>query len=129
LAEAVLGGDLAASRVQKDYDLVTESGESVQVRYLANPADVPWVNGHVIDFRGSCDRYALLIVENLDPKAMIVISREGLAGVCALLGKRHPNQDVTLQLTEANFRAIVASPGQFERHGVVVMDLTKFSVL
>ena len=31
------GWGLATSRVQKGHDLVTETGETVQVKYLANP--------------------------------------------------------------------------------------------
>jgi hypothetical protein len=49
LAHAVLGGEMAASRVQKDWDFTTDAGERVQVRYLANPPD-RWVNEHYVDF-------------------------------------------------------------------------------
>lgn len=126
LAAAVLGGELAVSRVQKGYDFTTEAGERVQVRYVANPAGV-WVNGHVVDFRGDCDQYALMVVEDLDPKALLVFSREGLAAVCARLGKRHGNQGVTLQLGQANYRALMASPRDFEQLGVQMIDLNRLS--
>src|SRR5262249_5622271 len=46
LVQALLGGKLASSRVQKGYDLTIPSGERVQVRYLANPGAVSWVNEH-----------------------------------------------------------------------------------
>jgi hypothetical protein len=102
--------------------LVTESGETVQVKYLANPEGT-WVNEHPVDFRGGCDRYALLIVEALDAKALVVFSREGLAGACSELGKRHPNQDPTLQFTRANYQAIATRPERFEPFGVTFVQL------
>jgi hypothetical protein len=122
IAQAVLGGSLATSRVQTGHDLVTENGETVQVKYLANPEGT-WVNEHPVDFRGGCDRYALLIVEALDAKALVVFSREGLAGACSELGKRHPNQDLTLQFTRANYREIATKPERFEPFGVTLVQL------
>lgn len=123
LAVSVLGGRLAASRVQKGYDFENDAGERVQVRYLANPAG-EWVNGHLVDFRGDCSRYALLIFEDLDPRALLVFSRAGLAQVCAALGKRHPDQDVTLQLTHSNYRAIASEPDGFVPWGVRFVNLS-----
>ena len=114
IAQAVLGGALATSRVQKGHDLVTETGETVQVKYLANPEGT-WVNEHPVDFRGGCDRYALLIVEALDAKALVVFSREGLAGVCSELGKRHPNQELTLQFTELTTKRSQRGPSGSSR--------------
>ena len=122
VAHAILGGILAANRVQKGHDLVTDDGQKVQVKYLANPEGA-WVNEHHVDFRGGCDRYAVLIVEALDAKALVVFSREGLADVCSALGKRHPNQDTTLQLTRANYLAIASSPDRFQSLGVTLVDL------
>lgn len=122
IAQAVLGGTLATSRVQKGHDLVTETGETVQVKYLANPEGA-WVNEHPVDFHGGCDRYALLIVEALDPKALVVFLREGLAGACFELGKRYPNQDLTLQFTRANYQAIAMRPERFEPFGVTFVRL------
>src|SRR3954453_15233715 len=54
LVAALLGGDLAQSRVQKGYDLVTPEGDKVQVKYLTNPADRE-VNGHEIRFDSDLD--------------------------------------------------------------------------
>lgn len=70
------------------------------------------------------DRYALLIVENLDAKALIIFSRSGLEGVCVELGKRHPNQDRTPQFGRRNYLSITANPDRFEQHGVTVVSLT-----
>ena len=57
LVAGLLDAELAASRVQKGYDVTTRDGDRVQVRYLANPGD-RWVNEHLVDFRADCDRYA-----------------------------------------------------------------------
>jgi hypothetical protein len=122
LAHAVLGGELAASRVQKNYDLTTPSGEQVQVRYLANPRD-RWVNEHYVDFRAPCDRYALLVVEGFDPKALIVFTRSTIAAVCSALVKRHPNQESGLALTRRNYLQLRAEPEQFALLGVQVVAL------
>ena len=122
LAHAILGGSLAVNRVQKDYDLVTEAGEFVQVRYLANP-NGPWVNGHIVDFRGACDIYALLIIEAFDAKALITFSSEGLADLCDALGRRHGEQRVTLQLTRANYKALRSNPTRWNRYGVNITAL------
>lgn len=104
VALAVVGGEMAQSRVQKGWDFTDGEGRRVQVRYLSNPAG-PWVNEHLVDFRGDgCDRYALVLFEALDLVAMIVFDREGLERVCAALKKRHPRQDLTLQFTSANYR-------------------------
>lgn len=108
---------------QKGYDLVTPAGEFVQVRYLANPAG-EWVNGHLVDFRGGCDRYALLVVEDLDAKSLLAFTRETMPDVCGALKKRHPNQDTTLQLTQANYRTLLADPQRFAPLGVNVFRLT-----
>lgn len=123
LVAALLDAELAASRVQKGYDVTTSSGDRVQVRYLANPAD-RWVNEHLIDFRADCDRYALVVFEAFDPKAVLVFDRRTIANVCAALGKRHPNQDVTLQLTRTNYRQLLDKRDDFAALGVVITDLT-----
>lgn len=123
LAVSVFGGQLAPNRVQKGYDFEDDDGNKVQVKYLANSSG-RWVNEHEIDFRSGCDRWALLIVEDLDAKSLVVFSKSGLRHVCTALGKRHSNQDLTLQLTQANYRTIVNAPQRFEPWGVVWIDLT-----
>lgn len=123
LVAGLLDAELAASRVQKGYDATTSDGDRVQVRYLANPGD-RWVNEHLVDFRADCDRYALVVFEAFDPKSVVVFQRATLGAVCAALGKRHPNQDVVLQLTERNYRQLLAERADFRRHGVEVTDLT-----
>jgi hypothetical protein len=122
ITHAILGGALATSRVQKGHDLVTSDGQKVQVRYvanpyLANPGD-PWVNEHVVDFRGDIDLYALLIVEALDAKTLLIFSRPLLASVASALRKRHPNQDTTIQLTRRNYQQLLAEEERFRALGV-----------
>jgi hypothetical protein len=122
LAQTVLGGEIAANRVQKAYDLVTAEGETVQVRYLANPAR-RWVNGHVVDFRSGVDLYALLIVEDLDAKVLLVFTRSGLPGLCTAFAKRHAEAGTTFQFLEANYRAMAASPARYQALGLTFVDL------
>ena len=74
---ALLGGELASSRVQKGYDLIDTAGRRVQVRYLANPAD-RWVNEHLVTFVGDIDAYALVLFENLAPSGSVVFPRSTL---------------------------------------------------
>jgi len=124
VALAVVGGEMAVSRVQKGWDFLDTDGRRVQVRYLANPAGA-WVNEHLVDFRGNgCDRYALVFFEALDVLGLIVFDREHIADVGAALNKRHPGQDVTLQLTAANYRAIAADPERFAALGAHFTDLS-----
>jgi hypothetical protein len=78
------------------------------------------VNGHLVDFSGGCDRYALVVFEALDPKGVLVFSPGSLGEVCAWLGKRHGNHELTLQLTQANYLRLVADPGRSPTLGVEV---------
>jgi hypothetical protein len=124
VALSIVGGQMAQSRVQKGWDFTDRRGLRVQVRYLANPAG-PWVNEHLVDFRGDvCDRYALVLFEALDLVGMVVFDRGDLAEVCRALKKRHPRQDETLQFTCANFRFIATEPGRFAALGVEFSDLS-----
>ena len=123
LVAGLLDAELAASRVQKGYDVTTPDGDRVQVRYLANPGG-RWVSEHLVDFRADCDRYALVVFEAFDPRSVVVFNHSTLPDVCAALGERHPNQDVVLQLTQRNYRQLLADHREFARLGVVVTDLT-----
>lgn len=112
LVATLVGGRLADSRVAKGYDVVDPEGYKIQVRYLANPAG-GWVNGHLVDFDDGLDRYALVLVEALEPKAVICFARETLSDVCARLRKRHAHQERTLQLTRANAEALISDRSGF----------------
>jgi hypothetical protein len=123
VALAVVGGEMAKSRVQKGWDFTDTDGRRVQVRYLANP-DGRWVNEHLVDFRGEgCDRYALVLFEALDLVGIVVFEREAIAQLGAALKKRHPGQGEMLQFTAANFRSIAAEPERFAALGAHFTDL------
>jgi hypothetical protein len=113
----LLGGTLADSRVQKGYDLVDPRGRFVEVRYLANPAG-HWINEHRVTFTEDLDAYALVLFENLLPVGVVVFPRLAMKAVGMALGKRHPNQDITLQFTRANWRALVERKREFATLGV-----------
>lgn len=119
LVATLVGGQLAASRVQKGYDVVGPQGERIQVKYLANPPG-RWVNEHHLRFTADMDQYALVLFENLDAKAVVIFPQATLSQVGQALGKRHPHQDRTLQLTQHNWQQILASPESFARLGVKI---------
>lgn len=117
---SLLQGTMAESRVQKGWDLMTLDGQQVQVRYLANPADGPWVNEHCVDFRtGGADRYALVVYEGFTLKAVLVFDRRALAAVGDRLDKRHGMRDTTLQLTRRNYLQLLDEREAFAALGVV----------
>jgi hypothetical protein len=120
LVAGLLGGTLATSRVQKGHDLMTLAGETVQVRYLAN-ASGGWVNEHTVSFEEHLDRYALVVFEDFDPKAVLVFPREAMGTICAMLAKRHPNQARTLQLTHRNYRQFLTERERFEQLGMKIL--------
>ena len=122
LAASLLEGRRAPSRTQKGWDIQLADGSKVQVKYLANRSDA-WVNEHPVRFENGVTRYALLIIEDLSPRALVVMSSSRLTDVCSKLGKRHPNQDCTLQFTRANFRQLIRERAQFEALGVEITDL------
>lgn len=64
------------------------------------------------------------MVEDLDARSLLVFTRDGMPGVCAALKKRHPDQDTTLQLTQANCRTLLAGPQRFAPLGVSVLRLS-----
>lgn len=87
---------------------------------MANPAGA-WVNEPLIDFRGGCERFALVVYEALDARALLVFSADTIAAVNARLAKRHRNLDVCLGLTQRNYAEIVTSAGEFSPLGVEVL--------
>lgn len=125
LVAAWLGGTLAASPVQRGWDLELENRERVEVRYLANPID-SWVNEHRVQFPaepapadpGALAWYALACFEGFELRAVVAFPRYAMAAVCAALGKRHPDQDRILQLTHTNFRQLLAEQSRFEELGL-----------
>ena len=119
IAHAQLGGTLASNRVQKGWDFLDPEGRTVQVRYVANPAGT-WVNEPLVDFRGGCERFALVVYEALHARALVVFSAETIALVNARLAKRHRDLDVCLGLTQRNYAEMIATPHEFAPLGVEI---------
>jgi hypothetical protein len=118
LVTALTGGQLAPSRVQAAYDLATPGGHTVQVRYLANPSTT-WVNEHHVRTLPGADRYALVLFEAFTVTAVLMFP-PNLGPIGGALGKRHPNQDVTLQFTRSNWWAVRDDPERFRGLGMTV---------
>ncbi len=115
---ALLGGRLAASRVQAGYDITTPTGQTVQVRYLANTG-AAWVNEHQVMGLPGADLYALVIFEGFATVAVLLFPQQ-LAPICTALGKRHPAQNTTLQFTRRNLMTIRDDPARFTALGMQV---------
>ncbi len=113
---ALTGGTLATSRVQAGHDLALVDDVKVQVRYLANPAGT-WVNEHVVRSISGVHWYTLVLLEAFTVTGVLAFPSRSLAPICQALGKRHPRQNETLQLTRRNWWTIRDSPDQFRAHG------------
>lgn len=122
LVRDLVGGRLAPSRTEKGWDVQTEQGEKIQVRYLANRSDT-WGNWHWVSSSELWDWYALVIFVDLQPLAVHMFPSADLSLICANLKKRHADQDRLLSYTYGNFVAIRKEPARFEELGVRVFDL------
>lgn len=118
LVAAIAGGRLAASPVQAHWDVEAPSLGKVQVKYLANSGNERWVNEHSVKVSALQDAYAIVFYESLLPVSVVLLPVRGLEAVCAALGKRHPNQDTTLQLTRVNYVRLLNEPAVFRPLGV-----------
>lgn len=78
------------------------------------------MNEHEIVVSEEMDEYAIVFFEALLPVAVVTFSAARLAEIGAALGKRHPNQATTLQLTRQNFRQIMADDEKFAALDVTV---------
>lgn len=119
LVHALMGGALAANRVQVRHDLVLHDGMKVQVRYLANSSK-SWVNEHRVYRIPGIALYALVIFEAFEVVGVLVFPLDALDPIGAALGKRHPRQDEQLQLTPRNWMTIRGDPGKFRRLGMKI---------
>jgi len=99
------------------------AGRRVQVKYLANASDEVWVNEHHVQITADMDDYAIVFFEGLLPVSVIIFPADRLETIGAELGKKHPNQATTLQLTRVNYRRLVAEPDRFAQLGVRTFDL------
>jgi hypothetical protein len=121
LVAALLGAKLVTNRVQADYDLTTSAGAKVQVRYLANPENLPgaWVNEHRVTSVAGVDRYALVIFEGFRPMAVLVFPSD-LTRINSTLAKKAPTQDSVLQFTRSNYLKILANKEALEGLGMTI---------
>lgn len=124
LVHAQIGGTLATSRVQKGHDLVSPNGRRVQVKYLANPSGV-WRNGHWVLFNQGIDDYAVVFFEDMNVRAIVLFPKETILQVCSRLKKRHPRQEESLQITQANFKTLINDSAHFEDLGVQCFSATE----
>jgi len=118
LVAALLGGALAPSPVQAHWDVEAPGVGKVQVKYLANSGNERWVNEHPVRVTDLMDAYAIVFYESLLPVSVVMLPARHLAAIGPGLGKRHPNQEATLQLTRANYVRLVGEPEVFRPLGV-----------
>jgi len=118
---ALTGGHVAPNPVQAAWDVQLTDGQKIQVKYLANttPGAGAWVNEHVVRSAPGVDWYALVIVEGFQVSGVAAFPA-ALAPICQALGKRHPNQDTTLQLGRRNWLAITSNPDSFRTLGMQI---------
>jgi hypothetical protein len=90
----------------------------VQVRYLANPGTT-WVNEHHVQTSADADSYALVLFEAFEPVGVLMFPAQ-LSAICAALGKRHGNQDTSVQFTRRNWWALRDDPDRFRDLGMQV---------
>lgn len=117
LVQALLGGALAASRVQAHWDLMLPNGDKVQVKYLANPAG-GWVNEHLVHPHAGVAYYALVLFEAFTVTGVLVLPTARLSAVHAELGKQHPRGKAELQFTRRNWQTMCDEPDRFRALGV-----------
>jgi hypothetical protein len=111
LVAALMGGTLAANRVQKAWDVELLASTKAQVKYLANTNDT-WVNEHVVHRIDGVDWYVLVIIQGFRVHGVLAFPSD-LRQIGNALGKQHPAQETTLQFTRANWLAIRADPNRF----------------
>lgn len=119
---ALMGGRLAVSPVQAYWDIELPDGAKVQVKYLVNSVDSSskaWVNEHVVRSLPGVDWYALVIIEGFGVSGVAAFPWV-LGPVCQALGKRHGDQDTTLQLGRRNWLTIRDHPDRFRALGMRV---------
>jgi hypothetical protein len=118
---ALMGGCVAASPIQARWDVQLPDGAKVQVKYLANsaPGTGAWINEHVVRSAPGVEWYALVIIEGFQVSGVTAFPAV-LAPVCRALGKRHPNQDTTLQFGRRNWLAVAGNPDPFRALGLRV---------
>ena len=119
LVRVLYKGNLAPSRVQQGWDVVSALKGRIQVKYLANPSGA-WVNESLVLHSPEIDDSALVIFIDLMPESVLVFPAQRLEAIGALLGTRHPEQDTPLEFTQGNYEFIRSDPGRFVSLGLDV---------
>lgn len=119
LVAAWLGGT-PADGAQASYDVIDGEGRTVRVRWLANWSD-DWVSGYTLQCEPGIDRYALVIIDALDLVGVLCLDSGYVGEVSAQLGKRHPEQENSLYLTQGDWQTLVAERATFEPLGVSLL--------
>ncbi|WP_034273171.1 hypothetical protein [Haloechinothrix halophila] len=120
LVAAWMGGRLADNPVQAHWDIELLDGARVQAKCLLNTAtngQAAWVNEHVVRSVPGVDWYALVIFEGFRVSGIVAFPSE-LGAICGALGKRHGEQETTLQFGRRNWLTICADPDRFRRLGL-----------
>ncbi|MFG3207761.1 hypothetical protein [Streptomyces sp. NPDC048192] len=110
------GGQLAESRVQANYDVVSADGEYIQVKYLANPLS-DWPNEHTVRSIPGVDWYTLVVYESFSVTGVLAFPPD-LTEICSDLGKRHPGQPTSLQFTRRNWWSIRDNADAYRQLGM-----------
>ncbi|MEU6654785.1 hypothetical protein ABZ904_36575 [Streptomyces sp. NPDC046900] len=116
LVAALWQGRLAESRVQANYDLISADGEYVQVKYLANPLS-SWPNEHTVRSIPGVGWYVLVVYEAFAVTGVLAFPPD-LTEICSALGKRHPDQATSLQLTRRNWWTIRDNADAYRQLGM-----------
>lgn len=119
---ALMRGRLASNPVQAYWDIELPDGAKVQAKYLVNSADPTtkaWVNEHLVRSLPGVDWYVLVIIEGFRVSGVAAFP-PGLSPICQALGKKHGDQDTTLQFGRRNWLAIRDDPARFRSLGMRV---------
>jgi hypothetical protein len=124
LVKQLLGGrfptkhDQSINPVQRGYDIVLDKdGTLVQIKSLSNLSG-KWVNSHTIQFTDSVGAYAIVFFIDLRPERVLVFAKQHLKRIWERLGKWHPKPDTELQLTQDNYKRILADKSTFASLGI-----------
>lgn len=121
LVYRLMGGTLAPSRTQRGHDVISPTGERVQVKTLANPAGVDR-NAVGVEFKEGVDRFAVVLFEDFVPRAVVIFRRGSLRELNRVLGNRPTKADpeVTLSLRLRHVALLLSDSGALASLGIEV---------
>jgi hypothetical protein len=123
LVVELLGGKLAANRVQRGHDIISPKGERIQVKTLANPLNINR-NSVPVEFKKGVDLFAVVLFEDFLPRLVIVFRRGSLGLLNQVLGNRprKNNPELRLELNPRHIPTVLARPESLTELGVQVFD-------